>query len=138
MRDYKAESRGYFDKLAQRYDSHYYGSHGRQQYQRVAAAAKAWKFSSVLDVGCGTGGLLTELKRPRLKLAGVDISQNMIEEAKKRLGKAADLRVADSEHLPWKANSFDLVVTTDSFHHWPDPLQALSEARRVLKKGGHI
>ncbi len=62
----------------------------------------------------------------------------MIEEAKKRLGKAADLRVADSEALPWNAGSFDLVVTTDSFHHWPDPVKSLSEVRRVLKKNGHV
>jgi ubiquinone/menaquinone biosynthesis C-methylase UbiE len=138
MRDYKGESQNYFDKLAPRYDSHYYGRHGRQQYRRVVAAAKACKFSSVLDVGCGTGGLLRELKRPRLKLAGVDISPRMIAEAKKRLGNTADLRVADSERLPWKAGTFDLVVTTDSLHHWPHPLLALSEMKRVLKTGGHV
>lgn len=138
MKDYKAESRTYFDKLAARYDRHYYGRHGRQQYRRVVAAAKGWKFASVLDVGCGTGGLLAALKRPRVRLAGADISPRMIAEAKKRLGKTADLRVADSEKLPWKAGSFDLVVTTDSLHHWPRPLQAFSEMKRVLKKGGHV
>ena len=73
MRDYKAESQTYFDQLAPRYDHHYYGRHGRRQYQRVVAATKGWKFSSVLDVGCGAGGLLALLKRPRLKLAGADI-----------------------------------------------------------------
>ncbi len=138
MRDYKAESSKYFDKLAPRYDKHYYGRHGRQQYQRVVAAAKDWQFISVLDVGCGTGGLLAALKRPRVKLAGADISPKMIAEAKKRLGETADLRVADSEKLPWKAGSFDLVVTTDSLHHWPRPLQAFSEMRRVLRKGGYV
>ena len=62
----------------------------------------------------------------------------MIQEAKRRLGKAADLKVADSEHLPWKARSFDLVVTTDSIHHWPNPTAAFVEIKRVLKRGGHV
>jgi ubiquinone/menaquinone biosynthesis C-methylase UbiE len=138
MRDHKADSRKYFDKLAPRYDAHYYGRHGRQQYERIVVAVKNWAFTSVLDVGCGTGRLLAQLKRPRARLAGADISPQMISEAKKRLGKNADLRVADSEKLPWKTERFDLVVTTDSLHHWPDPLQAFSEMRRVLRKGGHV
>jgi len=138
MKDHKAESRKYFDELAPRYDGHYYGRHGRQQYERVVAVAKNWKFSSILDVGCGTGALLALLKRPRVKLAGADISSKMVAEARKRLGTSADVRVADSEKLPWKAGSFDLVVTTDSLHHWPRPLQAFAEMRRVLRKGGHV
>ena len=138
MKDYKAESRMYFDELASRYESHYYGKHGRQQYKRVVGAARGWKFNSVLDIGCGTGALLALLKRPRVRLAGADISPKMIAAAEKRLGKIADLRVADSEKLPWKAGSFGLVVTTDSLHHWPRPLQAFAEMRRVLKKGGHV
>ena len=127
MKDYKAESRMYFDELASRYESHYYGKHGRQQYKRVVGAARGWKFNSVLDIGCGTGALLALLKRPRVRLAGADISPKMIAAAEKRLGKIADLRVADSEKLPWRAGSFGLVVTTDSLHHWPRPLQAFAE-----------
>jgi ubiquinone/menaquinone biosynthesis C-methylase UbiE len=138
VRDYKAASRNFFDKLAPQYDRHYYGTHGRQQYQRVVDVARSWKFASVLDVGCGTGSLLASLRRPRLKLAGADLSPVMMTEAKKRLGKTADLRVADSENLPWKAGTFDLVVTTDSIHHWPNPTKAFSEIKRVLKKGGHV
>ena len=138
MHDRKRESQKTFDKLAPRYDQHFYGSHGRQQYQRVLAAASTWKFDSVLDVGCGTANLLSLLKRPNLKLAGADLSPGMIEEAKKRLGDGADLRVADSENLPWGAGSFDMVVNTDSFHHYPDPMKALSEMRRVLKGEGHV
>ncbi len=137
MRDLKARSREFFNRLAPRYDRHYYGAHGRLQYQRVIEVAQTWKFASVLDVGCGTGGLLASLQRPRLKLAGADLSPGMIAEARKRLGKTADLKVADSARLPWKAGTFDLVVTTDSIHHWTDPAQAFSEIRRVLKKGGH-
>lgn len=104
----------------------------------MVATAKAWGFKSVLDVGCGQGILLTMLRTPEVKVAGADISPKMIDEAKKRLGEDADLRVADSENLPWNPDSFDLVVCTASFHHYPDPMRALSEMRGVLKKDGHI
>lgn len=40
--------------------------------------------------------------------------------------------------MTWKDGSFDLIVSTDSLHHWPHPLQAFSEMKRVLKKGGHV
>ncbi len=138
MRDPKLESKEYFDRLAPRYDRHIYGRHGREQYQRVVKATRGWKLSSVLDVGCGTGGLLALLKRPGARLSGVDISPGMIEEAKRRLGTSADLRVADSEKLPWEAGVFDLVVTTDSLHHWPHPRSAFSEMVRVVVRGGHL
>ncbi len=138
MRDRKTESRVFFDELSPKYDHHFYGRHGRAQYRRVVAIVGAWSYSSVLDVGCGVGTMLKMLELPTVKLAGVDISGGMIDQAKKRLGEEADLRVGDSENLPWDARRFDLVVCTDSFHHYPNPGKALSEMRRVLKPGGHV
>ena len=104
----------------------------------MVSTAKAWGFKSALDVGCGQGSLLLMLRTAEAKAAGADISPKMIEEAKERLGKDADLRVADSENLPWEDDSFDLVVSTASFHHYPDPIKALSEMKRVLKMDGHV
>ena len=138
MHDRKTESKETFDRLAPRYDRHFYGSHGRRQYQRVIAASSAWHFASVLDVGCGTGNLLSLFRGRNITLAGSDLSPGMVAEAVRRLGGDADVRVADSESLPWDAGSFDLVVSTDSFHHYPRPLQALSEMRRVLRRNGHL
>jgi len=138
MRDHKLESRAYFDTLASRYERHRYGTHGRRQYQRVLEAARGWRFTSVLDVGCGTGGLLALLRRPGATVAGIDLSPGMIQEARKRLGETEDLQVGEAGHLPWEARHFDLVVSTDSMHHWPDPGRALSEIERVTVKGGHV
>jgi ubiquinone/menaquinone biosynthesis C-methylase UbiE len=104
----------------------------------VVTVASTWRFESVLDVGCGAGNLLNLFKHGDVKVAGADLSPKMIEKAKKRLGKTADLRVADSENLPWSAGTFDLVVSTDSLHHWPDPVKAFSEMRRVLKLEGRV
>lgn len=92
----------------------------------------------MLDVGCGTGSLLALLREAGLKVAGVDISSEMVEMARKRLGEEADLRVADSESLPWADGSFSFVICVGSFHHYPVPSRALSEMRRVLTPNGHL
>jgi ubiquinone/menaquinone biosynthesis C-methylase UbiE len=62
----------------------------------------------------------------------------MLEQASKRLGECADLRPGDSEHLPWKSNSFDIVTCFFSFHHYPNPNAVLKEMRRVLNSGGKV
>jgi ubiquinone/menaquinone biosynthesis C-methylase UbiE len=95
--------------------------------------------NSILDVGCGTGELLFQLQaRTRASLAGLDLSAKMVEVARRKLGASADLRQGDSETLPWPASRFDLVCCTLSFHHYPNPKQALTEMRRVLKPGGAL
>ena len=88
MKDFLAESRKYFDKLAPRYERHYTEGMGGGGIERVTAVARAWKPASVLDVGCGTGGLLESLRRPKVKIAGADLSPVMIAEAKKRWGRS--------------------------------------------------
>jgi ubiquinone/menaquinone biosynthesis C-methylase UbiE len=93
----------------------------------------------MLDVGCGNGNLLFEvLKRKKITTAGIDLSEKMIQEAKIRLDGEVDLKCGDSEHLPWKNNSFDIVTCTLSFHHYPDPRAVLNELRRVLTPGGKV
>lgn len=137
---YKEKSKSSYDKLASSYDSTYYGGkHARKLYDLVIKAMNRFEYTSVLDVGCGTGNLLSEiLKRKKVGIAGIDISEKMLEIAKKRLGEETDLRNGDSEHLPWKNNSFDMVICTDSFHHYPDPKAVLNEIRRVLNTGGKV
>jgi ubiquinone/menaquinone biosynthesis C-methylase UbiE len=136
---YKKNSETAFDKQANSYDSSFYGHHGRKMHEFTIKAMDKFEYKSVLDVGCGTGNFLFELfKRKKVALAGIDISEKMLNVAKKRLGKEADLRNGDSERLPWKNNSFDIVTCTDSFHHYPNPKAVLNEMRRVLNPGGKV
>jgi ubiquinone/menaquinone biosynthesis C-methylase UbiE len=62
----------------------------------------------------------------------------MIMTAKAKVGKVADLRVSDSETLPFKNGSFDLVTCTFSFHHYPNPKGVLLEIQRVLSPEGRL
>ncbi len=136
MHDKRLESKRFFEKIAPCYDGHKYAALARSMHKRIAAGIA--RFTSVLDVGCGTGALLALLKGPGRRLAGADLSPKMIREAKKKLGRSVELKVADAEKLPWRTCSFDLVVCSLSFHHYPNPIKALAEMRRVLKRDGEL
>ncbi|EMS73388.1 class I SAM-dependent methyltransferase [Ruminiclostridium cellobioparum] len=135
----KEKSKIAFDKQADHYDSTYYGQHARKLYESVIETMNKYDFKSVLDVGCGTGNVLLEvIKRKSVDIAGIDLSEKMLDIARRRIGNSADLRSGDSEHLPWDSAAFDMIICTDSFHHYPHPLAVLEEMKRVLTPNGKI
>jgi ubiquinone/menaquinone biosynthesis C-methylase UbiE len=96
----------------------------------------------ILDVGCGTGFLLRQLasRLPEaLELAGIDAAAPMIEVAR---SNARDPRlqflIGVAEQLPYPDATFDLVVSTTSFDHWPDQQAGLIECARVMTPGAHL
>jgi ubiquinone/menaquinone biosynthesis C-methylase UbiE len=95
---------------------------------------------SILDIGCGTGVLLRRLANayPLATLVGVDAAAGMIREARDADLGGHSLRFvgARAEDLPLPDGSFDLVVSTMSFHHWQDQQRGLNEVRRVLVPDG--
>ncbi len=138
-KDYKEETREKFNKQARSYDSGNYGRHARGLYDSVLHRLDQFSFNKLLDVGCGTGNLLSEISiKYDVQIAGVDLTPNMLDIAHDKLGDKADLRVGDSENLPFDDYSFDMVICTDSFHHYPHPDKVLIEFRRVLKIGGGL
>jgi len=96
---------------------------------------------TLLDVGCGEGvllGFIEERCSSNLRLYGIDLSGNAVEKAKKTLPEGIDLRQGDAEHLPYDDNMFDVILCTHSFHHYPNPNNALREFNRCLKKNGRV
>jgi ubiquinone/menaquinone biosynthesis C-methylase UbiE len=136
---YKEQSKDRYNKQAEKYDSGDKGKHARELYEDVLNKLDQFSFNKLLDVGCGTGNLLSLVSsKYNTEIAGVDLSQKMLEIAHNKLGDNADLREGDSENLPFDDEIFNMIICTDSFHHYPHPETVLTEIRRVLKPNGNI
>jgi len=94
----------------------------------------------ILDIGCGTGELLSRLaaKHPAAALAGLDPVPDMLAVARRKLSERVDLRVGWADELPWQDASFDVVVSCNMFHYVTHPIPAIREMQRVLRPGGQI
>lgn len=119
------------------------------QYQRQAAWTKALRLflyrkvhlarkRDILELGCGTGVILDEIsQRTSARLCGIDADPQMTAFAKEQY-PLIDFRAARAEKLPFPDGYFDLIVTNYFWLWQKDPRAVLSEAKRVLKKGGHL
>jgi ubiquinone/menaquinone biosynthesis C-methylase UbiE len=96
-----------------------------------------------LDIGCGTGwavGQVAKLIDEKGLFYGVDLSPKMIEKAKSNFSGKHNFRFlqANSESIPLEDNLFDIIICTNSFHHYLRPDKALKEMHRLLKSGGKL
>ncbi|OGH14293.1 MAG: hypothetical protein A2687_01555 [Candidatus Levybacteria bacterium RIFCSPHIGHO2_01_FULL_38_26] len=92
---------------------------------------------TILDVGCAGGWFISEIsnKFPKTKCHGIDIYDKGIKYAKKIYPKI-EFKTADAHKIPYRENSFDLVICTEVLEHLDDPRGALLEIKRVLRKYG--
>lgn len=94
---------------------------------------------SVLDAGCGTGGVMRRLRteRPELTVVGIDYSPQAAARAQAKSGAPA--AAASVLALPFADASFDAVISADVLcHRSVDPAAALAEFARVLRPGGRL
>jgi len=99
---------------------------------------KNWKDLKILDVGCGYGDFPQYLHEQdsSWKIWGIDISKGMIDEAKKSTDQSIKYAVADTQKLPFKDRSFDVLVAKHMVYHIDDIRKGLNEMHRVLKDDG--
>ncbi|MGB8260875.1 MAG: class I SAM-dependent methyltransferase [Terracidiphilus sp.] len=112
----------------------------RQQWEIALEIASHVYRGRLLDVGCGPGGLLRELRRlcPDLELHGLDISAAMVERARSNLaGLNVAVRVGEVRSSGYETEFFDAVTSTGSFYLWDEPVACLDEIFRILRPGGH-
>jgi|BarGraIncu01122A_1022018.scaffolds.fasta_scaffold40900_1 ubiquinone/menaquinone biosynthesis C-methylase UbiE len=96
-----------------------------------------------LDIGCGTGwaiGQVAKLVDYKGSFYGVDLSPRMIEKAKENFKVNNNFHFinANSESIPLDDNLFDIIICTNSFHHYLNPNKAMKEIFRLLKPDGKI
>ncbi|MDE6241635.1 MAG: class I SAM-dependent methyltransferase [Anaeroplasmataceae bacterium] len=97
----------------------------------------------ILELGCGTGEMWKNqisLLNQCSELVLTDISEGMIETARKNTGNLEHVtyQVVDIQDIPFKSNSFDIVIANMMLYHVPDMKKGLSEVKRVLKEGGRF
>lgn len=133
--------------LQQKYDTFYQGSatrpqevelHGWPRDRMQAIVAVPMHGDTVLDVGCGDGRLLWQLRDRFRRLVGLEFSASRLEAAKDNLREYDFVAVCGSaEAMPELAtDSIDCVVTADVIEHIPDVYLAADEMLRVLKPSG--
>lgn len=89
----------------------------------------------ILDIGCGSGLYARLLSRRGAKVYGIDISEKMIEIAKKE-APGVQFKVGNAETLPYKSNNFDIVLVALMVEHVLNWKKLFSEVRRVLRNKG--
>jgi ubiquinone/menaquinone biosynthesis C-methylase UbiE len=124
-----------FDKSAARYDDAF-GSASRKFYRLLLEQVKLEQGAVVLDVGCGTGAILRSMADAyNINGFGIDMSENMIEQAKRKCPEM-DIQVSRCEETPFANNSFDVITVCMAYHHFSDKIGFIKEAARIIKPGG--
>ena len=123
-----------------------YEKHGAYHYEmmndpfyrcKIDRALSYVMDGKMLDIGCGDGVLIHEMGKAGMDVHGIDSSAEGIRLAK-MFTCCTDLRVGRAEDLPWASGTFDLCIMLDVVNYLDDVKQAISEAARVLVKGGKL
>lgn len=99
---------------------------------------------TILDIATGTGDLAMMMARLKPeKIIGLDISEGMLQVGNQKIEKAnlsdmIEMRVGDSEDIPFDDNTFDAITVSFGVRNFADLDTGLSEIKRVLKPGGRL
>lgn len=132
-----------YEKLARAYSeiAESKAENGYNEHPAIRAQIGDVTQLKVLDAGCGPGFLTRDLlEKGASEVVGFDISPNMIEIAKERLGPGANLFVGDLAQplTSLESDYFDLVVSSLAIDYVRDWSTPLAEFKRVLKTGGRL
>lgn len=135
----KLDTMKHYDACAKVYDSQY----SQEQKAKIEFVLKFLHLKSerlILDVGCGTCILFEYLLDKAKILVGIDISKNILREAKAKFkGKANIFLIqADADYLPFPNGVFDAVFAITLLQNMPSKKVTLKELKRVAKPNASI
>ena len=117
----------------------------RHRHQITLQQLSLSKKHAVLDVGCGNGDFLFNLRQhsPSCFAVGIELSSAMSTIVQRRntnhrAGRSVDIARADWNRLPFLEDSFDRVIASNIIYFWEKPHESLSEIHRVLKASGKL
>ena len=141
-KQYKDLTISEFTKAAEVYESGHAGIYEicKEDYPYISSELEKEEYNDLLDCGCGTGPMISLLyeKDPTKHYTGLDITPKMIEVGKAKNLSGVNWVVGDCENLPFEENSFDVIICSNSFHHYPNPQDFFNSVRKVLRPNGRL
>ncbi|MBU0976178.1 MAG: class I SAM-dependent methyltransferase [Patescibacteria group bacterium] len=135
MKNYK-KIKKYYDKYGSEYDEEriegYYSFINKIETETVKRYGEDKK---TLEIGCGTGIILNEVNKFAKDAWGVDLSNGMLEAAKR---KKLKVKQANATLLPFEDELFDVVYSFKVLAHIPEIEKTIAEIHRVTKDNGTV
>jgi len=131
-----------YEEIYSRGEEHYFskfqgGMDQSETNERVLSLAD-WRGVSVVDVGCGTGGLLRRISgKGAARLTGIDYSENAIELARSR-GGPSDIQYIAGDFLELPPTGNDVVISCGTIEHSDEPAEFLAALSRWCREDGLV
>ncbi|MBQ9338856.1 MAG: methyltransferase domain-containing protein [Paludibacteraceae bacterium] len=141
-RELKDLSIGEFTRAADKYETNHAGVYNicKKDYPDILKEIEREPFQDLLDAGCGTAPMLSLLTErfPNAHFIGIDLTPKMIEVAKAKHLPNTEFVCGDCENLPFEENAFDVIICSQSFHHYPHPEAFFRSVSRCLRPNGRL
>ena len=124
-------------KAAQNYDRWFEDPYNRFVFdlenELMLALLAPKRGERLLDIGCGTGNHLRLFAERGLDVTGIDSSPYMLDIARHKVERRAEIRRGVAEDLPFEDNTFDMAVMINVLEFTENPAKAIGEACRVAR-----
>lgn len=136
--NHELDSKNYYDHIAKNFNHTWDGFLSSFFKKFITKNLEISPNAKVLDIGCANGTLLDMLShKVPLQGTGLDISPEMTKIAK-QLHPEFEFISGTAQNLPFPEQSYDVMICSASFHHFPDPAHFLKETKRVLREDGRL
>ena len=129
----------HYDQTAETYDQQYM----EEQNIKIVAALEALpqpidENAVILDAGCGTGLFFPHVTKKTKHIIGMDISPNLLRQARTKAEDNVALIEADADFMPFKAEIFTHTFAFTLLQNTPNPKRTLKEIRRVTRRDASL